>query len=400
MTGLSIAIIIAWFSSSLWLAMMILGFLIHLVRHHDHGTTAPAEVKKIIIQITTIGDDIVVDTVDKLLKALNGRDKSVYEIWVVTEPSDPRSYPFVDQKLVTPVNFTTSQHTKFKSRALEYSRLYRLRSGLTNYKVLYIDDDSNPSAEFIDACFNRSFDLLQGIVIIGRPHGILAHLDASLRVMSCLSICVLFQELSHQLWTHGEAFCIDERVDRAVTWNHPGWYADDLVYGAVATRRMGFRMQSTYARVATHSPPSLRQYFKQRRRWFWAFARSCYLLPRSTQIELWVVAILGLVITPLAVLGTILADLGIFRLPAYLFLVSWILLILWLLAWGFSGYFAQRTVRAIVVSVVSATIAPIVGFFISVGGIIQGPVETFEVIKRVDAPWIAVGSSVDQTDGS
>ena len=110
MTGLSIAIIIAWFSSSLWLAMMILGFLIHLVRHHDHGTTAPAEVKKIIIQITTIGDDIVVDTVDKLLKALNGRDKSVYEIWVVTEPSDPRSYPFVDQKLVTPVNFTTSQH--------------------------------------------------------------------------------------------------------------------------------------------------------------------------------------------------------------------------------------------------------------------------------------------------
>jgi Glycosyl transferase family group 2 len=393
MTVLRCGIIIAWFSSSLWLAMALLAFVIHLVRHHHHGAAASTELKKIIIQITTIGDDIIVDTVGQLRTALNGRDKSLFEIWVVTEPSDPRSYPFVDEVLVVPPDFQTSQHTKFKSRALEYARLHRLQSGLTGYKVLYIDDDSTLSPEFVDDCYNRSFDLLQGVVIISRPHGILPNLDASLRAMSCITICTLFQELNHHIWTHGEGFCIDEEVDRAVSWNHPGWYADDLVYGALATRKMGFRMDSTYARVQTNPPTSIRQYIKQRRRWFWAFVNSCYLLPVSTQLELWGFAIMGLVITPVAVTGIILADLGLFHLPAQLALVSRVLFVVWILAWGFSGYFSQRRVRGIVVGVISAAIAPTVGFFISLAGILMGPVQTFEVMRRVEGPWVAAVSS-------
>jgi hypothetical protein len=406
MTILRYGILIAWFSSSLWLAMAILAFGIHLVqRRHHHGGMAATGFKKIIIQITTIGDDIIIDTVRQLRIALNGRDKSRYEIWVVTEPSDPRSYPFVDKVLVVPPDFQTSQRTKFKSRALEYARLHRLRSGLTNYKVLYLDDDSTLSPEFVDDCYNRSFDLLQGIVIISRPRGILPNLDAALRAMSCITICTLFQELNHHLWTHGEGFCIDERVDRAVTWDHPGWYADDLVYGALATRKMGFRMDSTYARVQTNSPTSIRQYVKQRRRWFWAFVNSCYLLPVSTQLELWGFAIMGLVITPVAVTGIILADLGLFHLPVQLALASRVLFVLWILAWGLSGYYAQRRIRGIVVGVVSAAIAPTVGFFISLAGILMGPVQTFEVMRRVEGPWVAavsspvaLGSRVDQIE--
>ena len=274
---------------------------------------------------------------------------------MVTEPSDERSYPFVDQVLVVPPDFQTSQHTKYKGRAHEYARLCRVRSGLTGYRVLYIDDDSTVSPAFIDECYNRSFDLLQGPVIINHPHGILSHLDGALRAMSCLSLCSFFQELSHQLFTHGEGFCIDEGVDRAVSWDYPGWYADDLVYGAVATRKMGFRMRSTYATVQTNSPISLRQYIKQRRRWFWASAMSTYLLPLSAKIELWGFAILGLVITPLALLGIVLAALGIFHLPAGLSVVSQVLFALWILAWGYSGYFAQRKVRGIAIGAVSAS---------------------------------------------
>jgi hypothetical protein len=400
MTFLRDAITIAWFSSSLWLAMMIVGFLIHSVRRHVHHATAPVRVKKMIIQITTIGDDIIGDTVSQLLTALNGRDKSQYEIWVVTEPSDPRSYPFVDQVLVVPPDFRTSQDTKFKSRALEYARLYRLRSGLTDYKILYIDDDSVLSAAFVDDCYNRSFDLLQGIVVIGQPHGLFSHLDAALRAISCLSICLFFQELNHHLWTHGEGFCIDENVDRAVSWDFPGWYADDLIYGAVATRKMGFRMQSTYSTVQTNSPVSARQYIKQRRRWFWAFANSTYLLPRSAAIEIWGFAILGLVITPLAITGIFLADLGIFHLPAHLALVSRVLLVTWLLAWGFSGYYSSRKVLGIVTGAVSAFIAPTVGFFICIIGILMGPVHTFEVMRRVEGPWVAVTAPADQAERS
>jgi Glycosyl transferase family group 2 len=383
-TLLNDAIIVAWLSSSLWLAMMLLAFLLHLVRRHPHDTTAPAKAKKLIIQITTIGDDIIADTVRRLRAALNGRDESLFEIWVVTEPSDPRSYPFVDQALVVPPDFQTSQHTKFKGRAHEYARLYRVHSGLTNYKVLYMDDDSTISPAFIGECYNRSFDLLQGPVVIGHPRGILSHLDASMRAVSCLSLCSFFQELSHQLFTHGEGFCIDEGVDRAVSWDYPGWYADDLVYGAVATRKMGFRMRSTYATVQTNSPISIRQFIKQRRRWFWASAKSSYLLPLSARLELWGFAILGLVITPLALLGIALAALGIFHLPAGLTVVSQVLFGLWILAWSYSGYFSQRKVRGIAVGAVSAMIAPIVGFVSGLVGILMGPVQTFEVMRRVE----------------
>jgi hypothetical protein len=384
MSVLRTAITIAWFSSLLWLAMMILGFLIHLVRsHRRHATAAPAEPKKLIIQITTIGDDIISNTVRKLRSAMNGRDESLFEIWVVTEPSDPRSYTFVDQALVVPPDFQTSQHTKFKSRALEYARLQRIHSGLTGYKILYIDDDSDVTSDFVDECYNRRFDLIQGIVVIGHPRGVLSYLDAGLRVMSCLSLCSFFQELNHHLWTHGEGFCVDEKVDRAVSWDFPGWYADDLVYGAVATRKMGFRMRSTYARVQTNSPVSIRQYIQQRRRWFWAFTKSTYLLPLSTQLELWSFTILGLVITPVAVTGIFLSTLGIYQLPAYLAPASQVIFVIWLLSWAFSGYFSQRKIRGILMGVISAILAPTVAFTVGLVGILMGPTQTFEVMRRV-----------------
>jgi hypothetical protein len=386
MTVLRVAISIAWFSSLLWLTMMIVGFVIHTARshHHPHRPAAPAKFKKLIIQITTIGDDIIDDTVGQLRTLLNGRDESLYEIWIVTEPTDPRSYPTVDRVLVVPPGFRTSLNTKFKSRALEYARLYRLGSGFTNYKVLYIDDDSNVTPDFVDECYKRSFDLMQGIVVISHPRGILAHLDAGMRVMSCLSLCSFFQEINHHLWTHGEGFCIDEKVDHAVSWNYPGWYADDLVYGAIATRKMGFRMQSTYARVETNSPIGVRQYIKQRRRWFWASAMSTYLLPLSTQIELWTFAVLGLVITPVALTGIILGELGIYHIPAYLAPASQILFITWLFSWAFSGYFSQRKFRGILTGVFSAIFAPTVAFSLGIVGILMGPVQTFEVMKRVE----------------
>lgn len=378
------AITVAWFSASLWLAMMLIAFLIHLARRHSRDSTSPTGVKKLIIQITTIGDDIIIDTVRRLRAALDRRDNPVFEIWVVTEPSDPRSYPFVDRVLVVPADFETSQHTKFKGRAHEYARLDRLRSGLTGYKVLYIDDDSTVSPDFVDECYDQSFDLLQGVVTIGRPLGVLSHLDASVRAMSCLSLCSFFQELSHHLFTHGEGFCIDEQVDRAVSWDHPGWYAEDLVYGALATRRWGFRMRSTYATVQTNSPISIRQFIKQRRRWFWAFAKSSYLLPTSARIELWGFAILGLLITPLAVSGMLLAGLGIFHLPATLAVASRVLFVLWIATWGFSGYFSQRKVQGIVVGAASAMVAPTVGFVATIVSILMGPVQTFEVMRRVE----------------
>jgi hypothetical protein len=383
------AVTAAWLSSLLWLAMMIIAFVIHIVRshHHPHKTTTPtADFKTLIIQITTIGDDIIADTVRKLQAALNGRDKSLYEIWVVTEPSDTRSYPFVDKVLVVPPDFQTSLRTKFKSRALEYARLYRLDSGITNYKILYIDDDSTVTPDFVDECYNRSFDLMQGIVVIGRPRGILSHLDAGMRVMSCLSVCSFFQEINHHLWTHGEGFCIDEMVDRAVSWDYPGWYADDLVYGAMATRKMGFRMDSTYARVQTNSPIGLRQYIKQRRRWFWASVMSTYLLPLSTQLELWGFAILGLVITPVALTGILLSTLGFYHLPVLLAPASRVLFVLWLLSWGFSGYFSQRNLRGIATGAFSAIFAPTFAFIGGLIGILMGPVQTFEVMRRVEEP--------------
>lgn len=398
MTILSSAITIAWFSSALYLTMMLLAFLIHVARRHPHDTATTAKAKRLIIQITTIGDDIIADTVRGIRAALEGRDQDLFEIWVVTEPSDPRSYPFVDQAIVVPPDFETSQHTKFKGRALEYARLHRLRSGLTDYKVLMIDDDSTVSAAFFDACYNRSFDLIQGMVTIGRPHDVLSHLDASLRAMSCLSLCSIFQELSHQLFTHGEGFCIDERVDRAVSWDHPGWYAEDLIYGALATRRMGFRMSSTYARVATNSPISIRQFITQRRRWFWAFAKSSYLLPLSVQIQVWSVSIFGLIITPLALTGIVLGFLGIFHLPAGLSVVSQVLFVLWFLAWGFSGYFAQRKVRGIAVGAVTAIVGPTLGFVTTLAGILMGPMKTFEVMRRVEGPWLTATSPGDQAE--
>jgi Glycosyl transferase family group 2 len=379
------ALTAAWFSAALWLSMMMLAFLIHVARKHGaNGKSTNGNPKKLIIQITTVGDDVISETVKELKTALGGREQATYEIWVVTEATDHRAYPFVDRVVTVPASYQTTQRTKFKGRAHEFARLCRVNAGLSDYKVLYIDDDSVVSQAFLDECYRESFDLLQGTVTIGEPRGILSYLDGSARAMSCLSLCSFFQELSHHLWTHGEGFCIDEEVDRTVSWDHPGWYAEDLVYGALATRRMGFRMRSSYATVQTNSPIGIRQFITQRRRWFWAFAKSTYLLPVSARVEMWALSILGMVITPLAVAGMPLAILGVFHLPGALSIPSRILFGLWIGAWAFSGYYAQRTVRGIVIGAVSAMVAPIVGFAATLVGLLMGPVDTFEVLKRVD----------------
>lgn len=406
MSFLRVAIIVAWYSAVLWMGMMVVALLVHVGRQlvrdllaarpgrhlrrgrHEPSShkafPGPPRFKKLIIQITTIGDDIIVDTVRHLWTSLGDRDRSLYEIWVVTECTDPRSYPFVDRVLVVPPDFQTTKGAKFKGRAHEYARRCRVEAGLTDYKVLYIDDDTSVSPEFIDECYDRTFDLMQGPVNIGHPRGFLPSIDAASRAVSCLSLCSFFQEISHHLFTHGEGFCIDERVDRAVSWDHPGWYADDLVYGALATRRFGFRMSSTYAAVQTNSPIGLRQFVTQRRRWFWALVRSNYLLPRSLQVELWGLTVIGMGITPLAVTGMLLAVLGIFELPDELATTSEALFVLWVVGWGCAGYFAQRGVRGVLVGAVSSMIAPAIGFLISIVGILMGPTQTFEVMKRVE----------------
>lgn len=407
MSFLRVAIIVAWYSAVLWMGMMVAALLIHvgrrLVQHllaarpgrhlrrgrHEpvshKAFPGPPRFKKLIIQITTIGDDIIVDTVRHLWASLGDRDRSLYEIWVVTECTDPRSYPFVDRVLVVPPGFQTQEGAKFKGRAHEYARRCRVDAGLSDYKVLYIDDDTSVSPEFIDECYNRSFDLMQGPVNIGHARGFLSYVDATSRAISCLSLCSFFQEISHHLFTHGECFCIDERVDRTVSWDHPGWYADDLVYGALATRRSGFRMSSTYATVQTNSPIGLRQFVTQRRRWFWALARSNYLLPRSLQVELWSLTITGMGITPFAVTGMFLALLGVFELPDELATTSQVLFVLWVAAWAFAGYFSQRQARGVLIGAVASMIAPAIAFLISIVGILMGPTQTFEVMKRVEA---------------
>ena len=200
----------AWLVPLIELVMLAVGQIWYRTRFE----WTPWKFSRLVIQITTTGREEV--RVNQIISEIRSFRLSMpYQIWVVNEPGLTDSYPRADRVLTVPASFTA--RSKYKARALEYSRRERRRLGLNgpDTKILFVDDDTSVTAAYIERAFGADYDICQGVttprVYYGAlpfQHFWLSHFD-DLRTRGCLIYCAFFQGfVGKPLHVHGEGLCI------------------------------------------------------------------------------------------------------------------------------------------------------------------------------------------------
>ncbi|GAA4389538.1 glycosyltransferase family 2 protein [Tsukamurella soli] len=289
---------------------------------HVAYTQTPGKFTQMIIQITTVGKEpeLVQMTIDKLREY---RLHISFEIWVVVEPGHFIDYTDAEV-FVVPEGFSCRPIDK--ARALEYSRLVRKSRHLNTsaVKILFVDDDTLPSASYIGKAFNGDYDLCQGITVPSRWYGtgnwkhlFISHLD-DIRTRNCLIYCSCTQGMSQKpLFVHGEGLCITGRAEDIVTWDRPIVASDDLVFGTNAAH-IGLTWGYFYAAIQLVSPWSWKEFLDQRWRWTWgnfdAIARRD-ILPRAYAYFIALRYAAGLASVIASSIGSALLLTGVARVP-------------------------------------------------------------------------------------
>jgi glycosyl transferase family 2 len=223
--------------------------------------------KKMIIQITTIAENY--NLVNTVISTIRSYNLSIhYEIWVISELSQPDKYKGADKVVEVPNTFKSI--AKYKARALDFSSHVRKDLGIIDQdvKVLYLDDDALPSKKYIEQCFVGDYDVMEGIVEPKLNYGTRYSYVDNIRTLSCLSLCSIFQSHGHPVWVHGEGLCVKASIEQKVGWNFKVIASEDLVFGhrcATEKLKWGFIWESVYIT----SPWNFKDYFKQRKRWLW-----------------------------------------------------------------------------------------------------------------------------------
>jgi Glycosyl transferase family group 2 len=386
--------------------MMPLAELLLLVAGQVHFRTNFREAPQgkfthLIIQITTVGGEQL--RVNEIIKQI--RDYSLpmdYQIWVVTEPFASSDYPLADLVLVVPPTFTA--RSAKKARALEYSRITRMRMGLErgDVKILFNDDDVSLTKSYIERAFIADYDICQGIVTprtayAVRPFGHFAtsHAD-DIRTHGCLVYCSVFQGIFRRPFhVHGEGLTVTGDAEGLITWDIPLVASEDLAFGQRAAHEKSLQWGWFHEYAEVTSPWSFRDYFVQRSRWLWGDIHAIThrdVMPLSAALLVTVKYLVGTLCLVGSMVGLYLRATG--RIPATSPILSYAKLSI--LAWaglfftcGWIGAGSATSARnhdsrllAGIVAVLMMPISVSLTFAALVIPLVQGDPRTFRVIRK------------------
>jgi hypothetical protein len=346
---------------------------------HSHRESMPCRL--LIIQITTIGNQ---NTVNKIIETIKGYDlgELAFQIWVVTEPGST-GYLGADRTVVVPAEFTCL--ASHKARALEYARQLRYDEGMggADLKILFVDDDSTPSAAYIRTCAHRDADVCEGLVIPRTSYGrFLSHMD-DLRTLNCLFFCSLFQGSGHPIEVHGEGLCVRASAENVVTWDYPIFASEDMVFGHMAAAK-GLKWDFFHETVYITSPWTWRDHMRQRRRWLWGNIHAVRrVLPVWSKIRIVAKYTFGVGAFVIPTVGVILSFSGALDLPWGARVVTYLSFVTWLGAFAVSGWInSGGRWRSTAVAVILAYVTSLMVVVVLLVTLLQGNPRSFEVIGK------------------
>jgi Glycosyl transferase family group 2 len=306
-----------------------------------------ASYQRLIVQITTVGREHarVCEIIDRIRSYRLPMD---HEVWVTMEPGHRTDYPAADRVIVVPEGFTC--RASHKARAQEYARRVRQQLGLDRdpaLKILFLDDDVEPTRQYVLTGFAGDYDVCQGITSPrvhyggqGFKHWLLSHMD-DMRFLACFVWCGFTQGVvKRPVYAHGEGLFMTAHAERITTWDYPVFASEDLVVGQNAAQ-LGLRWGWFHEYVELTSPWSWGDFVKQRRRWLWGNIHAIShagVLPTWGRVLVAGKYLLGIATFGLSFAGIVLLLIGVTRFTPMAYVFCWGAFVSWVIAFGVSGW--------------------------------------------------------------
>ena len=221
----------------------------------------------VIVAITTNG--MATDVVEKIIKKVSGYGVAS-EIFVVKEERDTFNYSC--KEITVPSDYVCPNGSLCKMRAMQYGieALHDMGYGKETY-ICHLDDDSivdRPYLMFIKYYLSEAGG--QGCIRL-RAWG--QHLFSSLsdiiRIANCEAWCKRCNYKSRPQFVHGEGLVVRADVEYEVGWDYGTYGAEDLIMGLSIAKGHVFS-EIPIGHIYIAPPTSVKDYYKQRRRWFWS----------------------------------------------------------------------------------------------------------------------------------
>ena len=394
--ALRLAVYAVWLVPLAELTLLLLG----QSKYRFGFRSAPDKFRLLILQVTTTGREMA--RVNEIIGTIRDFELTIpYEVWVVTEPGQDDSYPLADRVVTVPASFTARAHKK--ARALVYSAQLRQSLGLdtADVKILYNDDDVQPTKGYIEKAFAADYDICEGITAPrafygGLPFGhfVASHVD-DMRTRGCLIYCSVFQGLiGKPLHVHGEGLTVTGECERIVGWDRPVFASEDLTFGQNAAY-IGMRWGWFFDYVELTSPWSFREFLIQRKRWFWGNMHAIShrdVLPLSRAMAVATKWLFGCATVIVSVTGLVLRYTGHLPATSPVYDASKLAIATWLAIFAVCGWIDassridRRNDDSRILNAVAAVIMSPVSSFMSVFvitvALYQGNPRTFEVIRK------------------
>jgi len=263
----------------LWLFGMPIYFTLayEIVRYRKvlvKKTFVPINPKKVIFQITTIGNmPIVQESVHNINRICKEVEYSNYSICVVSEVDETFDGAVT---IRVPQNYSTINNAKYKARALHYAVEQREKNeeNTADIWIYHLDDESMITKQgllsILDHIDNNREPIAEGLITypnkIDVGSKLVKYLDA-VRPTFCYTCCAMLKSQGKPDWLHGSNLLLRADIEKSIGWDFPNTCAEDSLFGIVAHKKYGGIFGWHGGVLEEQSPFTFSDFIKQRQRW-------------------------------------------------------------------------------------------------------------------------------------
>ncbi len=237
-------------------------------------TFVPINPKRIIFQITTIGNmEIVQESIDNINRICKDVGYNNYNIDVVSEVNERFDGAIT---ITVPQNYSTFNHAKYKTRALQYAVEQREKKAenTNDIWIYHLDDESMITEQgllsILDHADNNREPIAEGLITypnkINVGSKLVKYLDA-VRPTFCYSCCAMLKSQGKPDWLHGSNLLLRADIEKDIGWDFPDTCAEDSLFGYVAYKKYGGIFGWHGGVLEEQSPFTFSDFIKQRQRW-------------------------------------------------------------------------------------------------------------------------------------
>lgn len=340
--------------------------------------------KKNNVIVVTTTNGAATDVVEKIIATVDGYGLGVKQ-FVIKEERDKFKYSC--EEIVVPSKYVCPDHSRNKMRALHYGimSLHKKGYGKETY-ICHLDDDSIVTKKYLEYIINyMTEEGGQGTIRLREfGHHIISSLSDMIRISNCEAWCKHYNISNNPKFVHGEGLTIRADVEYEIGWDYSTYGAEDLIMGLEISKRYKFGY-IPMGHINIAPPTSMKDYYKQRRRWFWSIFKNdgkVEKLDRATFMFYMYMYIVGIT----GIIGFILLPYSLIVRPALPLILTpfWIFnTIAFFLYYQFGSMHHGSKSQSLLLFIFQFPIAFYDGLTIIYSLLVRPDFNTFETIKKV-----------------